>query len=219
MSITLIPLNPAWKAQAGPPVSPCAPQEYSMQPVLDVAVFSVSGTTVPEKYPGAEWYQAFPIPLGATAVCHSWDMELSSSAAEYSQAEECDCIFTGPMVSPGKAYRANRSFEFAGTALQIADVNGKWVTFATMPSKLSTGVTHRIQVFHAFNFTKTISSTVAVAVDGTLYPVPLNLQNIPMTLDDWTDYNEVMIQKQSDLTSAGGAYSVTVGKMEMIWNV
>lgn len=216
--ITTLLLSPAWKSQAGPPVSPCAPAKYSMQPMLDVAVFSVSGTTKAGLYPGAEWYQAFPIPAGATAVCHVIDMELSDSAAQYSQAEEYDCIFTGPMVATGKAYKANRSFQIAGTALQIANAAGSWVTFATLPTKLSTSVAHRIQIFHTFDFTKNVSATVAVAIDGQLYLVPANMQPVPMTLSNWTDYNQVIVQKQSGLTAAAGAYSVTV-KMSLDWNV
>lgn len=219
MSIDKIPLNPSWKSQAGPPVAPCAPLEYAMQPVLDVAVFTVAGTTKPGLYPGAEWYQTFPIPLGVKAVCHSFDMELSTSAAVYDNADESDCIFTGPMVSLGKAYKANRSSQIVGKSLMIADKNGKWVEFAEMPARLTTDDPHRIQIFHTFDFVKEISSTVAEAIDGTLYVVPANLQNVPMTLSDWTDYNQVIVQMQSGLTNdPKAAFSKTVGNMELIWS-
>lgn len=218
MAVTRIPLNPAWKSQAGPPVAPCAPQEYAMQPVLDVAVFTVAGTTKPGLYPGAEWYIARPIPAGATAVCLSFEIELSDSATEFSQAEEIDCIFTGPMVTAGVSYKANRSFQIAGTALQIANAAGSWVTFANLPTKLSTSVPHRIQIFHAFDFAKNVSSTLAVAIDGRLFLVAPALQNVPAAKSNWTDYSQVIIQKQSDLTAAAGAYSVTVGKMELDWS-
>lgn len=189
-----------------------------MQPVLDVAVFTVAGTMKPGLYPGAEWYQAFPIPVGAKAVCHSFDMELSTSSSVYDNADESDCIFTGPMVSPGKAYKANRSFEITGKSLQVSDKNGQWVTFATMPARLTTDNPHRIQIFHTFDFVKNISSTVAVAIDGDLYPVSDNLQNVPMTLSNWTDYEQVIVQMQSGLTNdPKAAFSKTVGKMNLIW--
>lgn len=215
MSVDRIPLSPAWKAQAGPPVSPCAPLEYAMEPALDCAVFSVSGTTKPGLYPGAEWYIARPIPAGAKAVCFSFDMELSDSATQYAQAQESDCIFTD-----AQGYKYNRSFEVnpGGMTLQISDKNGAWVNFATLSSKLATSVAHKVQIFHTFDFTKKLSSTVAVAIDGALYLVPANLQNVTAVKSNWNDFNQVIVQMQLGLTSAAGAFSQTVGNMQLIWS-
>lgn len=212
MSVDMIPLNPAWKSQAGASVSQAPPQEYAMQSLMDYAVFSVSGSTIPGKYAGAEWYINRPIPVGDKAVCHSFDMELSDSSVAYAQACESDCIFTD-----GQGYKYNRSFEVAGTNLQIADVSGKWVTFSSMSAKLTPDVVHRIQIFHTFDFVKKVSSTVGAAVDGSLYLVPANLQNVPATKSTWQDFNQVLVQMQLTLTQTAGAFSETVGNMVLLW--
>lgn len=212
MPIDLIPLNPSWKSQAGDTVSQAAPQEYAMQPLFEYAVFSVSGSTIPGKYAGAEWFINRPIPVGAKAVCHSFDMELSDSSVTYAQACESDCIFTD-----GQGYKYNRSFQVAGTALQIANASGAWVTFATMPAKLTPDVIHRIQIFHTFDFVKKVSSTIGASVDGSFYLVPANLQNVPATKSNWTDFNQVIVQMQLTLTQAAGAFSETAGNMVLLW--
>jgi len=211
MSIDAIPLNPAWKSQAGASVSQAAPQEYAMESLLDYAVFSVSGTTVPGKYAGAEWYINRPIPSGAKACCLSFDMELSDSATQYAQALESDCIFTDP-----QGYKYNRSFQVAGLALEIARQDGSWVPFTTIPAKLATSASHRIQIFHTLDFVKRVSSTVAASLDGNLYLVPENLQNVGALKSNWTP-NQVLVQMQETLTLAAGAFSESVGNMNLIW--
>lgn len=219
MIIDWVPLYPAWKAQAGGSVSDGVPQEYAMEPVLDYAVFSVSGSVTPGKYAGAEWYLARPIPTGSHAVCHSFEMELSASSLTDAQAEESDLILTGAKETDGSAYKYNRSFQInaAALTLQIAKADGSWVNFASIASKLMPNIAHKIQIFHTFDFVKKISSTTAVAIDADLYLVPVSLQNVPAVKSNWTDYNQVIVQMQLDLTQKAGAFSETVGKMKLMW--
>jgi hypothetical protein len=213
-----IPLSPIWKSHAGGSVSPCAPKVYTMVTNSDgSATFTVSGTTVAGEYAGAEWYIARPIPQGASKFCLSYTITVSPSSLTEANAIETDCIATDSL---GLNYNGSLELNYgSGGTIDVGSGSGGWAHTGVQPGKYTPNVPHKVEIFYSMDFINKRMSVLAMAIDGALYLIPVQYQNVAAVNEGWKDFTQVMVQVQLGLTPAAGSFSVTIGNdMKLIWS-
>lgn len=220
-TISAIQTLTGWKEQTGSNIGGVAPAKYSFSQNIQwqpqAALLAVTG--ISGKY--CDWLVgALALPLlpntGHLALRHRFMVD--AGFAQAAQARELDTKITD---ANGITYNGSSQWNCAekpgSMSFQVDKAGGGWVDTGIVIPKFAPNVEHVERIEYEFNIAAKTYSVVSIEVDGVLYPLPANLQNLPGKNVGWAK-SEILPQMQQDVNTTGGSWEWLVEDLSYeIW--
>jgi hypothetical protein len=203
-----------WNPRTGTNIGGVPPASYGMSQgtvfgLPNAALLRVQNLPEPGYY--ADWMSAgvFHLPESCTGHLQmgiSFFVDADSLAN--AQAIEMDTKITDANQI---TYDGSLQFDYSQSAtnavVEIVGAKGGWVETGIIIPKFAPNVEHSVLIEYEFNSAAKTSSVVSITIDGTLYPMPANLSNIPGSTNaphPWAA-NEILPQLQQDVKPIANA--------------
>jgi len=197
--------NNTWTSHTGPSINPAAPDGYQVINT-PAGLYLAMCSSVP--YGG--WLASTDTPLlvQATTMNFLYSVTVDDLTAICAQVIETDTKLTD---SNNWTYDCSSQWNYARIpgkiVFQIDNASWTWVDTPIVLAPFQPGVEARINIQYAFDYTNHNSSIISVNVNGTTYPIPINLQNIPAQQVGWGK-SDIHTQLQQCNNSKAGAYEL-----------
>lgn len=194
----------------GPSINPVVPATY--EPIL--AADGVHTYIAGAAYCGALWKSVSSVLTNTGNLAVSFDLNPDAALIQCAQALEFD---SRPTDAAGYTYPMDFQFNIEENWMLQLSVSGTWTDTGIRIPPLVAGQWTNIQQLYTFNITAKTFSWTSIAMDGTVYTFPGSFNNQAAVSMGWT-INQLVLQKQIDLNSGGGAGSDIMRNLQAIWS-
>lgn len=181
----------------------------TQRPMLIIDIAGVAG-----KYAdGVARSPDYPIPANTGHALLTVVFGVSDTSLEFTEALEMGAKFTLPN---GLTLNGQLQFSYASATdmtLDLTSITGSgWSkTQVTIP-KFAPHISHRVSI--AYVFTDENIGVASVAVDGTLYTIPIQMQGVPGKALGWAA-NHFQTNFQANTNPKGGSWQWTLSNVCM----
>lgn len=183
-------------------------------------LFTVDGFAGAKNYEDVDFFTSVPNPpAGLSSQCFSCLITPGANNSQLCQANEIDNLVIAQTLKKGRV-KFNRSMQInnaAGGQLQIAAADGSWLSVpGAVPGPLAELQPNSVRAYNVFDFVNGVSSTLAVGINGHLYLIPGNMQNVPAASCTWAE--ETLIQLQLDDNEQDGIITAKFDQVNLVWS-
>jgi hypothetical protein len=198
-----------WKQEVGANIGGVSPTSYGFYLFGEMMVFYTEGTAY------ADWLAAISRPICPNSGKLSLAFEVIVDEDSLTSAQALE--FDTKLSIASYIYNFSSQLNYAeGGTLQISNAAGSWIDTGFKPGKLTPLTWHTFVFNYSFNTSTKTYSFVSAEIDGVLYTIPANLQNLKAVESNWAD--SANFQVQLDLNSVGGSFSEALQNVEYVWN-